>query len=145
MNRARIKGFLNVSGFLLLALVLEFVRKGYGIPVTILDIFLFPLSLIFGFILLKDFFFGRKGEALPADRPSFRSIIGRAASVLILFLPVGIWSLWMGIREPFEHFSGVKGAVHGYTMAGIGLFVIAIAAMLTVSVFRSILLIKNTR
>jgi hypothetical protein len=132
----RMSKFLYVSAFILAAVLLEYIRRRYGIPVTILDIFLLPLSLIFSSVLLKDFFFRQN----PADQAglSLRDGVFRALVALLLFFPLGAWSLWEGIRNPLDYFSGIKGAAHGYTLIGIGLFCLSLGIMLAASVVRGI-------
>ena len=136
----KVKNAFVIIGLLLIALAIEYMRRTYGIPVTILDILLFPLSLVFTFVLLKNFFFEQSREEKESmNAHSLRSITGRAAITVLLFFPLGLWSIWLGIQNPFEYFSGVKGAVHGYSLVVLGVFIFSIGIMLTISVIRSII------
>ena len=144
MTSEKFKSILFIIGFMTIGLILEFTRKAYGIPVTILDILLFPLSLIFTVLLLKDFFINQSKEKTKKSlKLKASAIAGRIAITLLLFFPLGIWAMWEGLKNPFGYFSGIKGAAHGYTLTAIGLFIFSLGIIFISSVIRNVLSVNK--
>jgi len=113
----------------------EIFRAVTGIPVTIIDITLFPISVIFivgmAMILFKKENKNKKKRrnrnATPSEITfSWVKRLGYIAGA-ILMLALGVWGILEGIEQPFKLFTGVKGPAHGYTLAAIGVVLIIMA------------------
>ena len=105
-------------------MVSEAVRRFYGIPVTILDILLFPVFLLFIVRGVKSLAFHRKSRAYDQTKESSTKLLVFSLIVgLFIMIPLGVFSLWHGIKDPLRFFSGVKGSVHGYTLVELGVFI----------------------
>jgi len=92
-----------------------------GLPFTIIDVLLFPLSIIM--IAL-----GVKSLLVRTEQTDEKYIIKRSLISLcghfvagFLTLLLGLWSLYEGCTNPLALYTGVKGAAHGYTLLSIGL------------------------
>ena len=105
-------------------MILDFIRIRYTVPVAMGDIVMFPLSLLIIIYFLKNVLLKRKHEPFqyPIDDSKLRLMLNLLFS-LILLVPLGLYLSWMGIQEPFAYFSGVKGAIHGYTSVAVGTLV----------------------
>lgn len=122
---SKLKTTIYVSLLIGVGLIIEWFRAETGIPVTILDILLLPLCVIFIYIVIREILFADKSsvnsENLQSLSPAKR--LGLIV-VCLLMLLLGAWGIWAGLSAPFDYFSGVKGAAHGYTLAIIGLLIV---------------------
>lgn len=89
----------------------------------LLDILLIPLIIVGWGVLIPDIF-GSKEHA--GDQPSLKQALGFLIFSIVVMIPLGLWSLSIGISSPMEYHTSVKGGLHGYSLAGIGSFVIAL-------------------
>ena len=94
-------------------------------PITLLDILLIPIALVFGYVLIKDLFFGDQRN-VPKE-VSLISVIGYMIFTVIVLFPLGFYCIVLGVNEPMAVLTGVKGHVHGYTAVIIGLFVVGLS------------------
>ncbi|MCG8549198.1 MAG: hypothetical protein MI799_02210, partial [Desulfobacterales bacterium] len=110
--------------FFIAALILEFIRKRYLVPVTIMDILLFPLSVLIIVYSLKQLVFRKNKETYShsVDDSKLKLILYLCFSLIVL-APLGLFTLWMGIQEPLGFFSGIKGPAHGYTLIPLGIVI----------------------
>ena len=105
--------------FIVVAMTLEEIRVEYNIPITVIDLIFSPCALIICYFLIKWLVFKRNIE------PYFTTITTKKlllnfCMLTLLALPLGIWSTMAGISAPFEYYTSMKGAAHGYTLASIG-------------------------
>ena len=117
-----IKNILTAS---VLIITVEVLRYYTGLPFTIIDIIIFPFSII---LLL----FGVKTLLSPAQQnPESKAVKLTAIKlfgvfiVAILFFLLGAWAIYEGGHNPLTLYSGVKGAAHGYTLLSLGLLISA--------------------
>ena len=112
---------------------IEIFREQTGIPVTALDILLFPFFVLLIYAVLRYAFTKRKKKqkkitgTVPANRDLFFSLV-----VFLLLLPLGAWSIVIGAQHPWQLFTGVRGWVHGYTVLMLGLVITGFSFICTV-------------
>ncbi len=129
----RLKSLLRIFGLLLLITAFEIFRNLTGVRLTLIDLILNPLILLFIYALLRYDIFNKETlyrYNLPGP-VSLSKKIGILSGSLIMVL-LGSWSFISGIREPMVFFSGVKGAVHGYTLAVMGICMLLLGGYGTV-------------
>ena len=132
-NRTDYKYFLFIVPA---GIAVEYLRVNYDIPLTILDILLFPLFLFIIIYFFKTAFKTKKtvNNSNPMDsEPAYKVILFLFVFIFMVFL--GIWAALTGGLSPLEYFSGVKGAVHGYTMLLTGIVICSFGAA---GIFKSV-------
>ncbi len=125
----RLKNLPAICGLILLIVIFEIFRGLTHIKLTLLDLMLFPICIICIYGLLRYEFFNKKyllryNLVEPVSRGKKFGIF----IVSILLMLSGLGCLLLGIREPLAFFSGVRGAVHGYTLAAMGVSMLLIGA-----------------
>ncbi|KOO01781.1 hypothetical protein AKJ17_18840 [Vibrio nereis] len=121
MGWAKIKTIIII---VLVILVSEGIRIYTGVPITILDVVILPItcSLVY---LMKYYKF--PFSKTYKDRQSHQTqnafqLIGSLVFTAILAV-MGTWVAWLGIQAPLQYFSGVKVAAHGYTLIQVGILI----------------------
>ncbi|MBF8221951.1 hypothetical protein [Halomonas sp. 328] len=115
--------FLVVMGLFFLSFLLEFFRFEHGVPIALVDLMFFPLTMVLCFLGLKAVFeMGRKGGRVAELEIS--NPLSTFAWISIMAIPFSVWVAW-NVREgsisPFGPFSlGRGGVVHGYTIMSFG-------------------------
>lgn len=137
---SKIGDTLLIAGIILIAFVIDFIRRRYHIPIALWDIIFFPLSVLIIFYSLKYLLFKRKKEGLKylGDDSTLKKS-GMIVATLVLLLPLGMGLIWMGVTEPLGYFSG-KGGAHGYTLIPLGLLIAGFSVIYIYITLRSILL-----
>jgi len=107
---------------ILAILAVEFFRSVTGIPVTILDLILFPMSLLIVFFTLKLLVKSKDLAAVKNKPMPWHKRWGYFVFSLLLIL-LGLWAIVAGLQAPFHLFTGVKGAAHGYSLVALGLVI----------------------
>lgn len=108
------------------AIVLEYTRRVWNIPVALGDLLLLPCSALTiylcGYQLLS--------HVAGTVEPEFRGSHWLGASSF-LWIALGIVVFYMGINDPLGHFSGAKGAAHGYSLlaSGFGIFLLGVSVL----------------
>lgn len=127
-----------ICGLIIIGTIIEILRQRNGIPITLLDVMLFPIALLFSVVFLRHEFFNKKNlfRYNLAGPVSIPKKIGIFIGCMLMAVS-GIWCLWLGICDPLAYYSGVRGAVHGYTMVAFGLFLFLLGAY---GVLKSILI-----
>ncbi len=129
----RLKFLFRICGLLLFITVFEIFRRLTGISLTLIDLMLNPLIIVFTYALLRYEIFNKETlfrYNLP-EPVSLSKKIGILFGSLIMVL-LGSWSFISGIREPLGFFSGIKGAAHGYTLAVMGISMLLLGGYGTV-------------
>ncbi|WP_320043841.1 hypothetical protein [uncultured Desulfobacter sp.] len=113
--------FFNIILVIVIIIGSELFRKVTGIPVTIMDLILFPLTVMLVYITILAIFSDEK----PKDSEIMLSKLQMATfSLIFLFVsPLSFWLSIEGFKDPLQLFTGVKGHAHGYTVAYLGAFV----------------------
>ncbi len=144
MISSKLSSILFFLLFLAVAFFLEFIRRNYQIPVTILDVLLFPLAILITGYSLKNLIFKRKQKLsnYPTDDSKLKLVFS-LFFCLIVMIPLGLYTAWMGIQEPFEYFSGVKGSAHGYTLVPVGALIAGLGVFVVFKIIQN--LIPNTK
>ena len=105
---------------LVIALIVsvDAVSRFTGLPFTVGDVLLLPLLLVAVLFSVQSLL-ARKKKKPEADEPelTLMKLFGSLVGVFLALL-LGLWSLYEGVRNPFLLYTGVKGAVHGYTLLG---------------------------
>jgi len=131
-----IKKFLSILGIIVAIASVEIFRALTGIPVTLLDILLFPISIIFIAGMAKLLFEKEKknkkkkrhNTSTAEIKLSWIKRLGYIAMGLMM-LALGVWGISAGIEQPFTLFTGVKGASHGYTLVALGICIVIMGLM----------------
>lgn len=122
MNWDFIKDVLTVLAVLI---IVEVLRYYTGLPFTIIDITVFPLSvamLFFGIMAIIT----NKSDVHKTEKTRYSTIrLSSYFLAAILFFALGLWAIYEGWNNPLELYTGVKGAAHGYTLLSMGLFISA--------------------
>jgi len=126
---------------LIVAVVVDIFREATHIPVTLMDIVFFPFFVFIIFyavwaVLSAKWFNKSKSKARKKPIPSTPLSIPAKFGVFVTslgMLALGIWAVWEGILQPGKYFSGVRGAMHGYTMVPMGLCIIGISILMLVT------------
>jgi hypothetical protein len=118
-----------ICGLIILIVIFEIFRNLTHIKFTLLDLMLSPICIICIYGLLRYEFFNNKyllryNQVEPVSRIRKLGIF----IVSVLLMLTGLWCLLLGVREPLAFFSGIRGAVHGYTMAVMGILMLLIGA-----------------
>ncbi|MEL0646831.1 hypothetical protein V6248_05300 [Pseudoalteromonas agarivorans] len=116
--------WMKVKVFILIVIIIlisEVIRLYTGIPVTIMDIIIFPITCLLVYFMR---FYTSPFSDLNADKyaPPPLSALQLFGFVLfsIILVIAGVWIAWMGILAPLEYFSSVKGGGHGYSLIQLG-------------------------
>jgi len=114
---------ITVVLLIVLAIVIpEYIREKFDIPITIIDLILFPTCIFLSALSIYYVFTNGIKFEMSIQPMSRLSRLGYILLALILLL-LGAWSIVAGWQSPFLLFSGVKGAAHGYTLIVLGLLV----------------------
>lgn len=133
-----IKKVLSILGIISAIAAVEIFRAFTGIPVTLLDILLFPISVVFivamGMLLFEKENKNKKkhkkqNAASPEINLSWMKRLGYIVLSLMM-LALGAWAVSAGIEQPFKLFTGVKGASHGYTLVALGICIVIMGLMM---------------
>ncbi|EPT9323658.1 hypothetical protein ACVTOI_004568, partial [Vibrio parahaemolyticus] len=105
----------------LIILISEGVRLYTGLPITIIDIGLLPITclLIYCMKYYKSPFSKTYKDMGNHQQQTPLQLIGFLLFAIIL-AAMGGWITWLGIQAPLQYFPSVKGAAHGYTLIQIG-------------------------
>jgi hypothetical protein len=88
-------------------------------PETLVDLLLFPLSCIALYLFANELV--KMGVERPENGdPTLRERVGRLILGTVIFLPLLAWSVYAGVKNPIGYFTGVRGALHGYTLIPLG-------------------------
>lgn len=120
-----------------MSICMEWVRGEYEIPVTLLDLVLFPISLAFSFFSLKWLVTAKQDDCHPAETTK-KKLLANFVILSLIVIPFGGWSVTVGIAGPFEYFHGVRGSAHGYTLASVGILLIIVWALFAVELTRKL-------
>jgi hypothetical protein len=117
------KRTLKIIAILVFGVGVEIFRDLTGIPVTALDILLFPFFIlviyaVFRYLLTKH----KKQKKITATVPANRALLFSFV-VFVLLLPLGVWSIYIGAQHPWRLYTGVRGWVHGYTAFLLGIII----------------------
>lgn len=125
----RLKYLPAICGLIILIIIFEIIRNVTHIKVTLLDLMLFPMSVLFTYALLRYEFFNKKYllRYNLVEPVSCKRKIGLLIGSILL-MALGLGCLLLGVREPLAFFSGVRGAVHGYTMVVMGILMLLCGA-----------------
>ena len=116
----------------LIAIVsVELFRLYTGLPLTIIDITLIPLSSVFLIPSIQYILPRKKKKVDKTVEQPYKQLILSLVTILLLF-PLAVWLAITGWQEPFRLFNGVKGGAHGYTLLYLGLIMVCLCI---VSVF----------
>nr|WP_319395453.1 hypothetical protein [uncultured Desulfobacter sp.] len=140
---SKLNSILFFAFFFIVALILEFIRKRYSVAVTIIDVLLFPLSVLIIFYSAKHLVFKKNKDTYrhPIDDSNLKLILYLCFSLIVL-TPLGLFTLWLGIQEPLGFFSGIKGAAHGYTLIPLGIIVTGLGVFMAFKLVQ-ILIVKS--
>ena len=114
----------------MVAAAIEWFRQISGFPVTLLDLILTPLFLVFSFYMLRELnFLRRRSSKISQMQPStfgqwLLTVLG-----MVLLLVLALVAIWHGVSEPLLFMSGVKGSMHGYTLAALGVCLLLICVL----------------
>jgi hypothetical protein len=129
MNRIRVVNLLLVIA---LIVTIEALRYFTGLPITVIDLLMFPASIILIALSLKSLLFHRTTSieiVRQQNKPSLYSLMLRFFTAIAGLL-LGLWSLYEGANNPLLLYTGVKGAAHGYTLFTLGLLVFGFSGYL---------------
>jgi len=106
---------------LLIILISEWIRLYTGVPITIIDIGILPVTcLLIYYIRFYTFPFSKKYT----DKNSQQSLnilqLYEFFIFTVMLAILGSWITWLGIQSPLYYFSSVKGGAHGYTLIQLG-------------------------
>lgn len=137
---SKLSSILFFTVFFIVAFILEFIRKRYSVPVTIIDILLFPLSVLIIVYSLKQLVFRRKKDTYNHSiNDSNLKLMLYLCFSLIVLVPLGLFTLWMGIQEPLGFFSGIKGPAHGYTLIPLGIIITGLGVFMAFKLVQSLI------
>lgn len=91
--------------------------------VSLFDVVLLPLTVLGWYLLIPDILISKD---VSEPLTSKKQVIGFLLFSLFVMIPLGIWALYCGITSPTEFFDSTRGGMHGYTLAAIGSFVVAL-------------------
>jgi len=121
------------------AVFVDWIRQHYGLPVTLLDI-ICNLTMLYGmYFFTRNTFFNKNGERL-IDEFRSMSLLGNGFMfVLAIFIwLLGLLSLRQGFSTPLEFITGARGAMHGYTLGPLGIFLISLSTIVVLGVSNAI-------
>lgn len=119
MSWVKVKRFI---GIILIIIIFETIRLYTGIPITIVDIIIFPITCVLIYCL--KFYtspFSDDGINTPPPLNAWQLIGFMLFSILLIIM--GIWLSYLGIQDPLHYFSSNKGGGHGYTLVQLGVIV----------------------
>ena len=124
--------FTNVM-IIVIIIGIEMLCRKLELPITVLDFLLTPLIVIFGVFIIKRYFFDTS-EDVKHQSPSM-SVMARLGYMLlgVMFFLLGLWSIWQGSLDPLAYFSSIKGALHGYSLFILGVFICFISLVIIYS------------
>ncbi len=123
----RYQNIVFILSALVIAAVIELIRRRYGIPITILDLILTPGTLVITFFVLKHLIQKKyEPDNGNLDNLSLPKRLAVLSAFIFMMIPLGGWCVFMGVREPLGYFTGVKGAAHGYTVFIVGMAVLSV-------------------
>ncbi|WP_022946110.1 hypothetical protein [Pseudoalteromonas ruthenica] len=105
----------------LVILISEVIRLHTGLPITIINIVVLPITCLLIYCMKyyrSPFSKTYKGTDNHLKQTPFQ-LIGFLLFTISL-AAMGSWIAWLGIQAPLQYFSGVKGAAHGYTLIQVG-------------------------
>lgn len=106
----------------LVGMIMELARVEWGVPITIVDFVFCTASAAMCFFILKGLF--RKRHTISFSTKREMSKLLRSFFVFsAMAIPFGawsVWNVWAGTVGAFDYFSGVRGAIHGYTIISLG-------------------------
>ncbi|OMH39421.1 hypothetical protein [Motiliproteus sp. MSK22-1] len=103
-------------------IAVEVFRFFTGFPMTLIDILFTPFSVFLMILGIKQLVSTNKKKR-DGDAPYMSHSVLQLSGTLIVFLAVtmlGLWCLSAGLQDPLGFFTGVKGAMHGYTLMCLG-------------------------
>lgn len=115
----KIKKIFFVICFVLFGLTLDLIRIEYKIPITLIDLILFPISITILFFFFK-WLISKKNDNFYLVETSLKVLLFNFLVFSVIVIPLGIWTIWAGMIDPLKYFSGIKGAAHGYTLVSTG-------------------------
>ncbi len=131
-----------VIGVLIVGGVLEYMRRTFGIPISIVDVLITPMSVLLCYMMLIEI----KKNISPKDPKDLRPIENVSLAILVglffvtvLFLAGGgyiIWSLGGGLLQFFD--TKNRLGMHGYSLVLSGLVLCFIGAFTFVMFIRTI-------
>jgi len=115
--------------FFLFVVLLEFLRETFNLRMTIIDLFVIPVSLIIdaGMIYIL---FSKDPAPLTQEFDQFnisKKVFIFITYILLLFL--SCYSIYYGFTQHLTFFSSVRGGAHGYSIALMGLSLLLILAV----------------
>jgi hypothetical protein len=124
------KKFLESIAIIVFGVGVEIFREQTEIPVTALDILLFPFFVLLIYAVLR-YSFTKHKKQIAGTAPTNRELIFSFVVVLLL-LPMGAWSIIVGAKHPWQLFTGVRGWVHGYTAFMLGVCITGFSFVSTI-------------
>jgi hypothetical protein len=123
-----IKSILFWAVLICLTVVVEVVREMTGIPVCIGDLLFIPLALFMLYFVLQPCMFmsNRVDDGMTTAAHLKKN--GWVFIVALGITALGLFCIRMGFNNPWEFFTGVKGAAHGYTLFLVGLSIATFGA-----------------
>ena len=105
----------------LVILISEAIRLYTGLPITIIDIGVLPITCLLIYCM-KYYRFPFSKTYKDTDNLQQQTLFQLIGFLLftIILAAMGSWLAWLGIQAPLKYFSSVKGAAHGYTLIQIG-------------------------
>ncbi len=105
----------------LIILISEGVRLYTGLPITIIDIGIIPVTcLLIYYIRFYTFPFSKKYTDKNTQQPLNALQLCGFLTFTVMLAIFGGWIASLGIQEPLHYFSSVKGGAHGYTLIQLG-------------------------
>lgn len=132
------KSFLTLTAFVFVAIGIDLTLSLLGVPITVMDILLTPLSIaIVLYSFSPSFLANRLVKIDAAPTPLYHSL-GMSA-VFALIITMAIYLLVLGATDPLLLFTSVKGAAHGYTLASLSIAILSISgSVLYIHIFRKL-------
>ena len=103
----------------LIILISEGIRLYTGIPITLIDIIIFPITCVLIYFI-KFYTSPFSNNSINTQQSTNAwELVGFVFFVILLTI-MGVWITWIGIQDPLQYFSSVKGGGHGYTLIQVG-------------------------
>ena len=113
----------TVLVIILLIIASELFRYYSGLPITLMDLIILPITLLLMYLaghIIVEYFKPPKNTGVAATQPTvWQLVFGFMVSALLA--PAGLWLCYQGWLSPFALHTSVKGAAHGYTLVHLGL------------------------
>ncbi|PMO48826.1 hypothetical protein BCT11_04430 [Vibrio sp. 10N.222.52.B12] len=105
----------------LVILISEAIRLYTGLPITIIDIGVLPITCLLIYCM-KYYRFPFSKTYKDTDNLQQQTLLQLIGFLLftIILAAMASWIAWLGIQAPLKYFSSVKGSAHGYTLIQIG-------------------------